>query len=121
MQVVRASSLAHRARATRVGVLSRRSDQAQEKAWSAARTHRPSLSFRAMQGVSGTLTNYAIVKVCFRYVIYEAGNSFDCKERAANFPTLSGDHRKPLICARSWAYAPPRFDALPGRAYATCP
>ena len=50
-----------------------------------------------MQGVSGTLTNYAIVKVCFRYVIYEAGNSFDCKERAADFPALSGDRRKPLI------------------------
>src|SRR4051794_19797262 len=98
MQAVRVPSSARRARATRVGVLSRRSDQAREKVWSAIRMHRPSLSFRAMQGASGTRTNYAIVKVCFRYVIYEAGNSFDCKERAANLPALADDRRKPLKC-----------------------
>src|SRR4051794_29153613 len=81
MQVARAPSSARRARATPVGALSRRSDQAREKVWSAIRMHRPSLSFRAMQGASGTQTNYAIVKVCFRYVIYEAGNSLVCKVR----------------------------------------
>ena len=59
-----------------------------------------------MQGVSGTLTNYAIVKVCFRYVIYEAGNSFGCKERAANFPAaLRRSSPALVLCPRYRAYA----------------